>query len=243
MTAEQIIDSIFVASGRPFDAGPMNIDIDGARDYTVSLNLGIPQRAWQFASLGNERDRPSLSLPFAQPFTSAMTVFGWNGARQNPTNQREQEVNVLQAAILNNGLLLRDNVRLGLTSAFTKLALHAEDPTTLVEQTYLRILGRTPDKAELKMFVELMRDGFSDRRVSVSPAELAMAANLKYQLPRGLVSWSNHNSMQANEIKLVLRKAVYRGESPTPQLNTAWRERMEDMVWVLFNSPEFIYIR
>ena len=243
MTAEQIIDSIFVASGRPFDAGPMNIDIDGARDYTVSLNLGIPQRAWQFASLGNERDRPSLSLPFAQPFTSAMTVFGWSGARQNPTNQREQEVNVLQAAILNNGLLMRDNVRLGLTSDFTKLALHAEDPTTLVVQTYLRILGRTPDKAELNMFVELMRDGFSDRRVNVSPAELALAANLKYQLPRGLVSWSNHNSMKANEIKLVLRKAVYRGESPTPQLNTAWRERMEDMVWVLFNSPEFIYIR
>jgi hypothetical protein len=243
MTAEQIIDSIFVASGRPFDAGPMNIDIDGARDYTVSLNLGIPQRAWQFASLGNERDRPSLSLPFAQPFTSAMTVFGWNGARQNPINQREQDVNVLQAAILNNGLLLRDNVRLGLTSAFTQLALQAEDPTTLVKQTYLRILGRTPDKVELNMFVELIRDGFSDRRISVSPAELALAANQKYQLPRDLVSWSNHNSMKANEIKLVLRKAVYRGESPTPQLNTAWREQMEDMVWVLFNSPEFIYIR
>jgi len=121
--------------------------------------------------------------------------------------------------------------------------LHAEDPTTLVEQTYLRILGRTPNNVELNMFVTLIRDGFSDRRISVSPADLAIAANLKYQLPRDLVSWSNHNSMKANEIKLVLRKAVYRGEAPTPQLNTPWRQRMEDMVWVLFNSPEFIYIR
>ena len=63
MSAEQLVDSLFVASGRPFDAGPINVDIDGARNYSNSLNLGVPKRAWQFASLSNERDRPSLSLP------------------------------------------------------------------------------------------------------------------------------------------------------------------------------------
>ena len=69
MTAEQLVDSLFVASGKPFDVGPLSLDIDGAMNFKSSLNLGAPRRAWEFTSTANERDRPSLALPFAQPLS------------------------------------------------------------------------------------------------------------------------------------------------------------------------------
>ena len=46
-----------------------------------------------------------------------------------------------------------------------------------------------------------------------------------------------------NEIKIELRQAVQQGAILSPHLESQWRERMEDFVWVLFNSPEFLYIR
>jgi hypothetical protein len=32
------------------------------------------------------------------------------------------------------------------------------------------------------------------------------------------------------------------GDPPTTRLEADWRERMEDMVWALVNSPEFVFI-
>src|SRR5690606_1123779 len=105
MTAEQLVDSLFVVCGKPFDAGPMCIDIDTARAYRSSLHLGVPTRAWQFTSLSNERDRPSLALPFAQPFVTALETFGWRASRQDPINRRDDEATALQPAILLNGTI------------------------------------------------------------------------------------------------------------------------------------------
>ncbi len=242
MSAEQLVDSLFVASGRPFDAGPINVDIDGARNYSNSLNLGVPKRAWQFASLSNERDRPSLSLPFAQPFTSAMQAFGWTGSRQNPINQRESSPNIMQPAMMNNGLLLRDNARLDMVSEFTELARQASSVDGLISDTYHRILTRAPMAYERQLFRELLTDGFTERLVELSDEE-AERIRWSRRLPRNMVSWSNHLDPRANEIKLELRQAIQRGAIASPHLDSEWRERMEDFVWVLFNSPEFLYIR
>ena len=93
------------------------------------------------------------------------------------------------------------------------------------------------------MFRELIARDFANRVVEVSVEQRNRIEQQISQLPRNLVSWSNHLSPEASEIKLALRQAITRGPIPTPQLTTDWRERMEDMVWVLFNSPEFIYIR
>ena len=175
MSAEQLVDSLFVASGRPFDAGPINVDIDGARNYSNSLNLGVPKRAWQFASLSNERDRPSLSLPFAQPFTSAMQAFGWTGSRQNPINQRESSPNIMQPAMMNNGLLLRDNARLDMVSEFTELARQASSVDGLISDTYHRILTRAPMAYERQLFRELLMDGFTERLVELSDEEAELS--------------------------------------------------------------------
>ncbi len=242
MSAEQLIDSLFVASGRPFDAGPMNVDIDGARNYINSLNLGIPQRAWQFASLSNERDRPSLSLPFAQPFTSTMQAFGWTGSRQNPINRRESAPNIMQPAMMNNGILVRDNTRLDMVSEFTQLARQAESFDELITKIYQRILSRLPTVAERQLFAELLAEGFEDRLVDLSDEE-AERIRWSRRLPRNMVSWSNHLAARATEIKMELRQAVQQGAIASPHLDSQWRERMEDFVWVLFNSPEFLYIQ
>ena len=242
MSAEQLVDSLFVASGRPFDAGPMNVDIDGARNYSNSLNLGSPKRAWQFASLSNERDRPSLSLPFAQPFTSTMQAFGWTGARQNPINRRESSPNIMQPAMMNNGIVVRDNTRLDMVSEFTRLARKVESVDDLVTQTFQRILSRQPTVSEQELFVNLLTEGFEERLLEISE-EQAEQIRWSRRLPRNRVSWSNHLSAKATEIKLELRQAVQQGAIASPHLDSQWREKMEDFVWVLFNSPEFLYIR
>jgi len=56
------------------------------------------------------------------------------------------------------------------------------------------------------------------------------------------VSWSNHLQSKSNEIRIAWQKQVEQGDAPTTQLAADWRERAEDMVWTLINSPEFVWI-
>jgi len=56
------------------------------------------------------------------------------------------------------------------------------------------------------------------------------------------VSWNNHLSEEANRIKVELEKRVLSGDPPTNRLRSAWRERLEDVVYALVNSPEFIFV-
>ncbi len=165
MSAEQLVDSLFAASGKPFDAGPMNVDIDGARSYKSSLNLGEPTRAWQFTSLSNERDRPSLALPFAQPFVTLLETFGWRSSRQDPLTVRDEQPMVLQPAVVANGVLGRRITRLSDDSALTQLALEDIPLETLIERAYLRLLTRRPSSSEQELFAALLAEGYSTRRV------------------------------------------------------------------------------
>lgn len=236
LTAEQLVDSLIVVSGKPYDAGPMNIDIDTARVYTVSLNLGEPDRAWQFTSMSNERDRPSLALPFAQPFVSILETFGWRGSRQDPVNERESEPTVLQPAEIANGVLSRRIHRLSDDSAFTALALEDLSVDELINRVYLRVLSRYPTAEESQLFRELLAPGYEDRRVANAPIVK------RPWLPRNLVGWSNHLDPQANVIKVQLQEAVEQGDPPTKRLQPEWRERLEDMIWTLTNTPEFVFL-
>ena len=240
LSAEQLVDSLFSSSGQPFDAGAMSVDIDGARRVTNSLHLGFPRRAWQFSDTSNERDRPSLTLPFAQPFVTVMELFGWNGARQSPISQRQDEMNVLQPAILHNGILAQQITTLTVDSNFTQIALQSETVNELLDSTFQHILGRTPSIAERDLIATLVADGFESRVVDLTSTE---REEMVYPdpAPRNLISWSNHNSKDANSVKLELRKYVKAGPKPTPELNPQWRTQMEDLVWALYNSPEFVF--
>ena len=56
------------------------------------------------------------------------------------------------------------------------------------------------------------------------------------------VSWSNHLSPEATEIQLEGEKAARAGDPPTARLTPEFRQRMEDIVWALINSPEFVFV-
>jgi len=149
---------------------------------------------------------------------------------------RDPTPTVQQPAILNNGVTIRSIVSLSEDSAFTKLALTADSAEAFVRDVYLRVLGRTPRADERELFVGLLADGF-DTRIN---AEFKEAET--QQRKRLVVSWSNHLSPEANAIKLEIEKQVRAGDPPTRRLVDNWRERAEDMVWVLINSPEFVYL-
>lgn len=236
MTAEQLFDSLLVACGKAAHVEEMNIDVDGSRLETVSINLGRPKRAWRFATLGNERDRPSLSLPAAQTAVTLLEAFGWRSSRQDPQSYREQEPTVLQAAILANGAFAKRMWQFSEDSRFVTLALQAETPADFLEQVYLAVLSRRPTPAERDALLPVLAEGFSQRGTGLPPGPRPVWP------ARDGVSWSNHLQPRANEIRLARQKEVEKGDPPTRRLTDAWRQRAEDVVWALINSPEFVWI-
>jgi len=238
MTAEQLVDSLFAVAGKRFECEEMNLDIDGRRPVKDFINLGKPCRAWEFTSLSNERDRPALSMPKAQQIADTLTAFGWRESRQSPQTARDHSPNVLQPAALANGLMGNGRIaRLSEESAITALCLENKTLPELVESIFWRVLSRPPTPGELKMFGTYLKEGFSERRLSGK--EHSHAAPLR---AARAVSWANHLSPEATRIKQEQERGARVGDLPAPQLAAQWRERMEDVLWTLLNSPEFIFL-
>ena len=237
LSAEQIVDSLFSAAGLPMKTEEVSLDIDGGRDIKNSLSLGKPRRAWMFASTSNERDRPSLSLPRVQAMNDLLEAFGWRPTRQSPLTDRELAPNVLQPAIVANGVVGTWLTRMSDEHGVTQLALESKSPDVLVERLFLCVLTRRPTADEKAALVEHLRPGFAERRVAL-PANV-----IGKRVPPKYVSWSNHLTEEANQIKIELEAAARRGDPPTPRLAAEWRERMEDVLWAMLNSPEMIFTR
>lgn len=237
MSAEQVVDSLFGAAGKPMNVETINIDVDGGRRDDVSINLGTASRGWHFTSMSNERDRPSLSLPAAQTVVNLLEAFGWRGSRQDPLTLRSQESTALQPAVLANGVVARRISQLSDDSEFTKTAIAADKVETFVDDVFRAVLTREPTEKEKATFVELLRDGFDRRITSLSaPAKRARSPNSLG------VSWSNHLKPISNERKIKLAEEIEEGDPPTDRLAADWRERAEDMIWTLINSPEFVLV-
>lgn len=234
LTAEQLVDSLFVFVGKPYDAGQMSLDIDGVRPPTLSLNLGRPRRAWMFSATSNERDRPALDLPFARPFIAFLEQFGWRGARQGPVHQRPDDLTATQPAEFANGILVRRATRVSDDHAILPIALQIEmELDELIEELYLRLYTRRPTPAETKLIQRVLAAGFESR------VQRDAAWNETPKDRRGTVSWSVHLENEATEIKMELQEIVRRGDLPTQKLDSEWRERLEDVIWGMLNSPEF----
>jgi hypothetical protein len=105
----------------------------------------------------------------------------------------------------------------------------------LVQAVFLQVLSRPPGTEEQKTFVDLLQEGYADRRLAVATPAATRRSTAT------AVSWSNHLSPEATRIKLELERLAREGDAPTARLRSAWRERMEDMVWTLINSPEFVF--
>lgn len=236
LSAEQILDSLFLAAGKMLHCEELNIDVDGSRLETASINLGLPERAWQFTSLSNERDRPSLSLPSAQPMLNILEAFGWRASRQDPLTLREKDPTVLQPAVVANGTAAKRIAQLSEDSHFTAVAVAAKSPAAFTRDLYLQILGREPTAKELAIGSELLREGFDTRLTGAKPGPRPT------QPKRDGVSWSNHLHPLANEVRVERQKLVEQGDPPTTLLTDDWRSRAEDLVWAVINSPEFVFV-
>jgi len=238
LMAEQIVDSLFSATGKPFDLEEVSLDVDSVRSLKQSITLGEPERAWMLASTSNERDRPSLSLPRIQAVANVMETFGWRGARQDPVSIRDVDSNVLQPAILANGAMGHWLTRLCDDHGITALALEKQPLDRFIDRLFLKLLTRHPSAAERERFTKLLREGYQNR---VVPEAERPEPEPGPDRPRRYVSWSNHLDGAANELAQKREAQARRGDPPTDALRPDWRQRLEDALWAMINSPEWIY--
>ncbi|WP_169976778.1 DUF1553 domain-containing protein [Tautonia rosea] len=240
LSAEQIVDSLFLATGKPLKTEEINLDVDGGRPIVSSISLGVPKRAWQFASTSNERDRPSLTLPRVQAVVDLLQAFGWRPTRQSPLTVRDSSPNVLQPAILANGTAGVWLTRLSDDHGITALALEDQPVTTLVDRLFLRVFTRLPSTEEREEFVSYLTPNY-DTRV-VQPRPTPSRASVRTPTPPRYVSWSNHLTEEADTIQRQREAEARSGDPPSNRLDPDWRRRLEDVLWSLINAPEFLFM-
>lgn len=200
-----------------------------------AVHLPQPQRAWQFAALPNERDRPALGMPVNQTIVDVMATFGWSGNRQQPRSEREQTTSALQPLMLFNSLMSQRITRLSDQSAITELCLQEVPVGELIEQLFLTVLSRRPDSQEQQRFTDFLRPGYEQR--STGQPRVPSEPLSTFQ-----PDWRKHLEAEQTTLMLEARERVALGESPTNRLTTDFRERVEDALWALINSPEFVII-
>ena len=237
LMAEQIVDNAWHAAGRDMNLGHLTMDIEGRLAPNYFMNFGQPKHAWEFTTMANERDRPSLAMPKIQAVVDALLAFGWRNSRQEPTSRRIEEPNPLQPGVLANGVMGSWLTQLTDDSALTQVCVEVESVDQLIETLFLRFLTRLPTPNEKHRFAELLSPGFLDR--VVPEQDLAPVTNAE-RMP--YVSWSNHLDGAANLIKQKQEELARKGDPPTRYLQSNWRERAEDALWALLNAPEMIIV-
>ena len=238
LAAEQIVDSLFAVTGKPMSSELLTLDNDAKSAAKDFLNLGYARRAWQFTGLSNDRDRPALSMPKTQAILDVLQMFGWRETRQGPLSVRDEAPNVLQPAVLANGDMGNGRIaRLTDDCAVTDLCVENQPLPALVDAVFARVLSRTPTAAERAKFVSYLQAGYPERVVDCGPRK-----SRKNFDPAQLLSWTNHLNAKASEIKYAVEEKARLGDEPTPRLKRDWRERMEDVLWAMVNSPEFVFV-
>jgi hypothetical protein len=235
--AEQIVDSLFAATGKPFRTEEVCLDIDNQRDLKNSITLGKPYRSWMLTTSSNERDRPSLALPRMQAVGDVLSAFGWRGSRQDPISKRDTDPNVLQPAILSNGTVGIWLTRLSDDHGVTALALKQDQNVQdFVDQLYLKLLTRYPTPEEKQLYTRHLSEGFDQRIVANPPAEPKTT-----RMQQKYVSWSNHLDGEATTVRMLEETEARKGEPPTQRLRAIWRNKLEDTLWAILNSPEWAF--
>tara|TARA_Y100001934_G_scaffold279548_1_gene383669 strand:- start:136 stop:2577 length:2442 start_codon:yes stop_codon:yes gene_type:complete len=237
MSAEQVIDNAWQVSGKKMKLGLLTMDMEGRHRPGFFMNFGRPERGWQFTTLANERDRPSLAMPKMQAVVDVLLAFGWRNSRPEPTSHRIEEPNPIQPGVLANGVMGGWLTRLSDDSEITRMCIDAESPSQLTEDLFLRYLTRFPTEEEKKAFESLLEVGFGDR---ILPRSETLSHPDRKRYP--YVSWLNHLDNEANSIKQQQEEDARLGDPPSKFLQTAWREAAEDVLWTLLNSPEMILI-
>ena len=238
LAAEQLVDSLFAVTGKPLSSELLTLDNDAKSAAKDFLNLGYARRAWQFTGLSNDRDRPALSMPKTQAIVDVLQMFGWRETRQGPLSARDHSPNVLQPAVLANGDMGNGRIaRLTDDCAVTDLCVENQPLPALVDAVFARVLSRVPSATERAKFVSYLQAGYAERVVDCGPRK-----SRKDFDHAQLLSWTNHLNAKASEIKYVVEEKARQGDEPTPRLKKDWRERIEDVLWAMVNSPEFVFV-
>ncbi|MCA8993104.1 MAG: DUF1553 domain-containing protein [Planctomycetaceae bacterium] len=236
MTGEQVVDSLYRVGGKPLAAEELTIDADGRQDESRFGHLGIPHRAWQLVAVSNERDRPSMSLPVAQSINDLMAAYGWRQQRQEPLTVREDATTALQPLALAHGTAANRVIDYSDYSRLTAHALEAKTADEYVEWLFLTILTRNPTTEERELFADILRDGF-DQRVVAGPEVLRPK-----KIFRTGITWATHFAPEADVEAVNRQREILEGDAPSQRLDADWRQRAEDITWVLLNSPEFVFV-
>ena len=155
-----------------------------------------------------------------------------------PRTRTKVELNLSQPGILANGVFVQRMTTITSGSEMEKLV--AESPTLdqLVQSIFLRILTRYPTSNELVFCNNLLRDGFEDRVVK-ELKKMGKAHALPN--PDKYVTWSNHLQEEANSFMVDKQRLIKNGPTPSSALQKNWRQRCEDLLWALVNSPEMVF--
>jgi hypothetical protein len=237
LSAENLLDSLFLMAGKPFHCEPLTMEQEGRGPLGTFMHLGRPRKAWEFASPSGERDRPALILPGAQTLVDVLGAYGWRESRPSPISVRDEEPNVVQPLALANGLVPQRIFTLSDDHALTQVALSDISPEGLAEEMALRVWGRRPDAMVREALLEMIQPGFETRRRLDEPVTPSPIASL-----RSPVSWSNHLIPEATTTMLEIEKIVMAGDPPTKRLDPDWRMRVEDLLWAMTNSPEYVFV-
>jgi hypothetical protein len=142
---------------------------------------------------------------------------------------------VLQPAILSNGTVSVWLTRLADDHAITVLALQDQPLERMLDVLFLRLLTRPPTTEEKARYAAYLADGYAGR---VLPA---ISKPVAVRKPEPYISWSNHLDGEATMVRQRQESAARAGDPPTQRLDPAWRGRLEDVLWALLNSPEFVF--
>ncbi|HEX3654544.1 MAG TPA: DUF1553 domain-containing protein [Pirellulales bacterium] len=232
LSAEQLVDSIYLIAGKAFEAEELNFDPHGSQGF---LKLPAPKRAWQCASLANERDRPALALPVNQQIVDVLSAFGWRETRPDPLTRGVIEAGPSQPLLLANSLMVNHALRLTEDSGLLPHCLQATSPADLAERLFVCVLARRPDTHERAAIAAVLTPGF-DRRLTGKPAARQAAR------PAAHVDWDRHLQGATTTELLQAARSIRQGPAPTVRLSADFRERAEDVVWALVNCPEFVLV-
>jgi hypothetical protein len=118
------------------------------------------------------------------------------------------------------------------------ILLRDQSLDAMLDEVFLRLLTRRPSAQEREVLASYLKPGF-ENRVIANPTRPVGTTRVREKY----VSWSNHLDGEATLVRQRQEEAARRGDPPTPRLNAQWRQRMEDVLWSLLNSPEWVYAR
>lgn len=232
MSAEQVVDSLFAAVGKPMHAEELNFDPNGTQGF---LTLPAPEKSWQFASLSNERDRPALALPVNQMILDVLQTFGYRETRPDPWTRTDAEPNPLQPLMMANSQTVNQVIRLTEESLVTEWCLEDVTAEDLTTRLFLATVSRRPNPSELKLVSGVLSEGFAKRKTGAPkpPPVKRIVAH---------VDWDKHLKGEASVELMAAEKQAREGDPVTVRLTPEFRRAVEDVLWSLVNSPEFVFV-